>query len=407
MNFLRNDRRKNQSPNFRQQSVSLFRNLELLLHRKMEQEFLAGTQPNKSAFFDGYIRKINNLLDNIYVKRSSFDFEICAKGTEQPIKPENISSGESELISLAIEVLYAAFTSNDEPSLLLIDEPDVHIHPDLQQKFCVFLKSAIHNKSVTVIIATHSTAIIGSFEGAANCSVAFMTKGQEKIEFGKISDALRRVIPVFGAHPLSNVFNKTPILLVEGEDEVRIWQQAIRSSEGKLKLFPCSVGGIQELDPYEKEVRKIIESIYDRPKALSIRDRDGGVFNIDDLGPVKRMRLRCRTSENLVLSDDALHLVGTSWTHLEKAISGWLKINTTHQNFSAMERFSDEGFDRIGAEIKGIRLNLMDLMGTNKPWEVVVGQSIYGLFSGNGLKGSNSLSFFLGKKTRKEILNLD
>ena len=54
-----------------------------------------------------------------------------------------------------------------------------------------------------------------------------MSFDQKEIDFKVISVVYRKVLPVFGAHPLSNIFNEAPILLVEGEDDERIWRAAM------------------------------------------------------------------------------------------------------------------------------------------------------------------------------------
>jgi len=58
-----------------------------------------------------------------------------------------------------------------------------------------------------------------------------MRPGDTDLQFAPIDDGLRKVLPVFGAHPLSNIFNQAPVLLLEGDDDERIWQQAVRSSQ--------------------------------------------------------------------------------------------------------------------------------------------------------------------------------
>lgn len=54
-------------------------------------------------------------------------------------------------------------------------------------------------------------------------------------------------------------------------------------------------------------------------------------------------------------------------------------------------------FDRRNANLKEIRLILMDLAGSNKPWEVAVGQGIAGL-SATSSREDGSLSDLLGHK---------
>ncbi len=86
--------------------------------------------------FDSVIQKINNLLSNIKIVRTSRgDFELFTVANNTKVEPDTISSGESELISLAIECLtFEKSCDQAQQNLLLIDEPDVHLHPDLQVK---------------------------------------------------------------------------------------------------------------------------------------------------------------------------------------------------------------------------------------------------------------------------------
>jgi hypothetical protein len=127
------------------------------------------------------------------------------------------------------------------------------LHPDLQERLIRRLLKAIEGKEIIVIIATHGTAILGALNSAPAPRVGFITFGQNEIYFNAIDKTLQRILPIFGAHPLSNIFNKTPIFLVEGEDDERIWQQAVRSARGELKLWPCHAGDIQSLDECEDE----------------------------------------------------------------------------------------------------------------------------------------------------------
>src|SRR5262249_20728492 len=143
----------------------------------------------------------------------------------------------------------------------------------------------------------------------------------------KISDEYRKILPVFGAHPLSNLFNQAPIFLVEGEDDERIWQQTVRSSNRTLKIYPCSTDGEANMTQYEQDVNQIINSVYDDAKAFSLRDRDEGTEEIDDLGVVKRFKLSCRASENLLLSNEVLTCLEIEWDDLEKRIDSWVGLS--------------------------------------------------------------------------------
>ena len=204
---------------------------------------------------------------------------------------------------------------------------------------------------------------------------------------------------------MSNIFNEAPVLLLEGEDDERIWQQAVRTSRGSIKVYPCVCGDINKLNEFEKETKKIINAVYDNAKAYSLRDRDDSDEPIEDLPPITRMKLSCRNAENLLLSNEVLDRFNLNWSNLKKKIDEWVEKNTEHPHYSAMQKFKESNYDRKNSNLKEIRNDLMHIIGSSKPWEVVVGQVIASLnwdeqtdFSEDG-----NIYNFLGEKVTKNL----
>jgi predicted ATPase len=402
-NYLSGQRRKNQANNFRQQSTAQYKVLETLVLREIEKE----RRQDSDYTFDSYVEKINFLLDNIEIRRDKTAFKIYKKGTNGEVQAESISSGECELISLAIECLiFDKECDVSKENFLFLDEPDVHLHPDLQVRLMTFLGDLTNKGNFKIFIATHSTAILGALENYDYTNLCFMTFDQKVLEFTPITDVYKKVLPIFGAHPLSNIFNEATILLVEGEDDERIWQQAVRSSEGRLRIFPCSVEGVTDLNSFEIEAQKIIQSVYDRAKGYSLRDRDDSTGEISDLIPIIRMKLSCRSAENLILSDEVLEFLNVSWKEIKGRIDYWLTVNSEHSHFSVMEGFKSRGFDRMNYDIKDIRNDLMGIIGSSKPWEVAVGQVIskQSWTASTNFKIEGKILSFLGQKTSQNLL---
>lgn len=371
-----------------------FRRLETLVLRQIEKD--PGLRADPAFTFDSVVGAVNGLLDNVEMRREGVTFRLYTKGTNDLLTSQNLNSGESELISLAIECL--VFEKECVPgkiNILFLDEPDVHLHPDLQARFGRFLKEQLKNSRV--VIATHSTAFLGAFTDYGDVSVAFMRKGDKTFTFEAITEVYRRVLPVFGAHPLSNLFNEAPILLVEGEDDERIWQHAVRTSRGRIKVYPCAVDSVQDLKHYEKEVQKILSAVYDKPRAYSCRDGDGIVDPITDLPPVIRFRLNCRAAENLILTDDVLGSFGMTWDALKQKMEDWLNKNPGHSHFSAMEEFKNTGFLRKDFDIKEIRNDIMGIVGSSKSWEIAVGKAIASIRIAEN-PSEDSLQTYLGEK---------
>lgn len=394
-------RRVNQFDQFRQQSMAQYRRLESLIHREYEDR-------GEPANFALYLEQLNGLLDNIRLRRGDPTFNVVSVNDETPIEAPRLSSGESELISLGIEALvFSREIVAGKPNYLLFDEPDVHLHPDLQSRLVAFLTTLVDEHHFTVLIATHSTAILGSLSGYEGATVAFMQNGDRQLSFRPITESLDRILPVFGAHPLSNVFNERPILIVEGEDDERVWQQAVRSSHGRIGVYPVSCSGVAGMHDYEEEVRKVVSSIYDAPRAFSLRDRDDGPEEIDDLPPVSRMRLSCRAIENLLLCDDVLAVFGLDWDGAKEKIDRWIDSQPEHVRFDDMAAFRASGYPRKSADLKQIRLVLVDaIFGSTKSWEVLVGQAIAGADrpDAGDAPATDSLQAYLGAKTCNFLL---
>lgn len=393
--WLDDSRRKNRFEQFREQSAVQFRNLEILVLREIEQDTLKRKDQNYT--FNHILEKINALLPAIKLTRSDKGFSIQSK-MGQPIGEDKISSGESELIALAIEVLVFSRSQKTE-KVLLLDEPDVHLHPDLQQKFIGFVEAVAIENGMRVVIATHSTAIIGAFSKDADLRIIPISNREQSdfLEF-KRSQICEEILPVFGAHPLSSAFNLSPVVLVEGEDDKRVIEQAIRSSNGRFKCSPCVVGTVSALNEWEIWLNQFLPVLYDSPKAFSLRDLDDSQqADIDDFGVVCRIRLNCYAVENLLLSDQCFSEHNFSSDSFKVELEKWLEQYPGHQFSEELKELLAHFDDRRTRKIKNLRNIIVALLGNNKPWEVVVGQ----LIAFNILKsdvGQNSIQTYLGEK---------
>ena len=398
--WSKDQKRTNQWSQFKNYSVAQYRRLETLSLREIESNH--EIRGNFALTFDTTIGKINSLLTNVKVVRTAKgDFELFTVPGNSKIEPHAISSGESELISLAIECL--TFEKSCDPqrqNVLLLDEPDVHLHPDLQAKFVSFLIELVSTNKFWIVIATHSTAILGALLDYEHARFAILNNGSIDASFKQIDEKYRAILPIFGAHPLSNLFNQFPILLVEGEDEERIFQQAVRSSNGALKLYPCSVGGISNLPEYEASVIEIIGGVYDNAIGYSLRDRDEGDETITDNPPLIRFKTSCRASENLILCDEVLETMSITWPVLVAEIEKWLTTFATHTKHSEMIGFKNSSYNRKAHDLKEIRNILVGLTSYTKPWEIALGQTISKLVRGQIAKdfADNKLCNYLGPK---------
>ncbi len=397
------DVRINRSPGFKSHCQHV---LYKILKSKKED-------PNELAYYTKLMQdKLNEILPNIRLEIANILeindrlLRIYRRTGNGLCSISHISSGEGELISLAISI-FDFFLS--EKNFLLMDEPDAHLHPDSQYKIMNLIKYFLLEKEKHVIIATHSTAIVSAAsdlfkEEASICFLKnppivrryayemiyekkessperenrgfyFYRNNDKKIyvlvvhskknseikclteiagsdllnelkweentqkdkenisedlvnliikncnkipvEFIKIEEQYKSILPIFGAHSLTQVFNSKPILLVEGMDDKWIWDILVRKE--KANFYPCETRSVGNMVKYISKINKIAHSVYDNPSAFAVRDKDrreherkkfDKKVNEIENNVVSVFTLKCYAIENLCFTDEFLELWG-------------------------------------------------------------------------------------------------
>jgi hypothetical protein len=249
-NWVETDRNANQSGNFKQASAYRLRELQLRYYARMEGDPAIRLDMTRT-FVTEQLSKIDGMLSNVYVDRDEVQqFIFKAIDGDAVVSTGDLSSGESEVMALSAEVLhFFAQCKADRTNLLLLDEPDVHLHPDLQARFARFLTNEIEalptdlRDNTIVCVATHSTPLICALSRYSDSAIGTKNFTSSDVTLHPVADQLRKVAPFFG-HPLSQCITDDMLLILEGEDDERVWQQAGRTSQGRLKVFPALVRAV-------------------------------------------------------------------------------------------------------------------------------------------------------------------
>lgn len=403
-------------PEFRRKAISgLTVPAALAKSGNSELEKLLRQRENESFHDDR--KSLNILLSDLCGLSLRYDNDkpIVIDNSDNKERPvAGLSSGEKELITLGAKIICFIFKAKicqrsdpTKKSLLLLDEPDAHLHPDAQYKFVKFLTELTRNKPIITIITTHSTAILGALNDNCHARVCFMREvGVKHFEFMPITKMLQSILPIFGAHPLTSVFGEMPLLLVEGEDDVRIWQRVIRSSNNKIKLYPVECGGNGGIAKVEDLVNDLIFSLYEpRTVAYSLQDSDEKeIINyIKPKGSITKLWLHCREPENLLLSNEVLASLGIAWYELQEKIEKHLEESYNQKNdpwCKSLTKFKNDGYDRKHGKIKDFRNQLICWAGNNTSWEDCVGKEIAKILTSEkrpDYGDVNSICNFLGE----------
>lgn len=411
-NWSYNVRNANQAEGFRKISAIYLKELELFWLRSVESKLALRTDLQRT-FETEYLDKINDLLINIRILRDptkgSFSFETY-DGTV--VSPSDLSSGESEAVTLATEILrFFSMLNLQRKNILMLDEPDVHLHPDLQARLGRFIigltdgLSPEERNATLVVIATHSTALTASLSAYIQTKIAVKVFDNNNV-IAKDIDAQIRKTAAFFAHPLSQVIAQDPILIIEGEDDSRVLQQAARSSQGRIKIFPCVAESVTHMATLETFCNEILGAMYDHPIGYSIRDGDGQRGTLTDAGCIKRFRLQCYAIENLLLSDEGLAKMNSNWQDFQTRAQQWCinRNNPTDNQIILLQQIINSPDRCRDVKIKDVRTLICAILHVNKPWEVLLGQCIAALPNPLPAQiGATSLIEFFGVPALKAL----
>ena len=109
------------------------------------------------SLFEDIINNNSELTEKkLHINRETGEIEIRVLDQEELLPIEKLSSGEKNLLLMYFYVIFIKNTKG----ILFIDEPEVSLHIDWQQRLAKNLMKICDKTKLQVIIATHSPAII-------------------------------------------------------------------------------------------------------------------------------------------------------------------------------------------------------------------------------------------------------
>ena len=144
-------------------------------------------------------------------------------------------------LQMWLQVIWFLIRNGEAPTVIL-DEPDVYMHADLQRKLMRMLQSA-HQQ---VMVATHSVEIMAEVEPS---DILVVDSRQPKSRVASGLSGVQKVIDsIGGVHNIqfSRLANSRRCIFVEGEDMaiLKRWHDTLYPTADALDLLPrLSVGG--------------------------------------------------------------------------------------------------------------------------------------------------------------------
>ena len=173
---------------------------------------------------------------------------------DEKIDFQNFSSGEKAIMAIVM-ALYRKKTSGAStfPNVLLLDEPDSHLHPSLSENMVsAIVDDFVRDKEINVIWVTHSPSTVAYAPEESIYVMNPLNSGKPRIE--KQSKAA--AISILSDGVISHLFEgdtilrmeydlreSAPIMLVEGMTDVlildRAWKKLHGEQDKRFSLFSC------------------------------------------------------------------------------------------------------------------------------------------------------------------------
>ena len=108
---------------------------------------------------------ITNILSSVLsgdIRRTSGVYKYYSKELEEPISIKSISAGMKSFAILKLLIEYGHLNKRSE--MLILDEPEVHLHPDWQLKYAELIVLLAKEYHLRVLITSHSSDFIEAID---------------------------------------------------------------------------------------------------------------------------------------------------------------------------------------------------------------------------------------------------
>jgi AAA15 family ATPase/GTPase len=308
-----NDRQKRFSS--AAEKFNQLKNTLLRLHTmdsfQLREDFKKGElseDKEKYLVMDRKIEKAFELLaskkyEGIDINSNPFKFEVSTPLGEIDI--DELSSGEKEIIFILLELL--ALNLNN--SIILFDEPDLHLNEGVQHKFIEFIKSlGKHNQ---IWMTTHSASIINTAESDSLFRVELHNPQRNNNQVVKILDNNSRIellYNVLGTKSILTLGEK--IVFLEGvvDNDKFIFDTWFDNLKNSIVFV--SSGSVNNINKITEKNLSLLEESTKFNYFYCIRDGDFAIKGQkqNELSPKQRLfQLERYHIENYLLDEELIY----------------------------------------------------------------------------------------------------
>lgn len=172
----------------------------------------------------------------------------------------------------AIQIL--SYIHRFKPSIVLLDEPDSHLHPNNQRLLCALLRRVTEDQRTQVLLTTHSRHVVDSI----GSSSGFLWVRAGKVEVATADDEIGILLEIGALDIKERAANPDTQVVVLTEDEITAPLEGILASSdfNMDKTVVLSYYGVSQV----KQLRPLVGIIRNsNPNAAILLHRDRDFLN--------------------------------------------------------------------------------------------------------------------------------
>ena len=157
------------------------------------------------------------------------------------------------------------------PSIIVLDEPDSHLHPNNQRLLCALLRKVASERNTQVLLTTHSRHVVDTLSGSAR--LLWVRNGT--VDVATLEDEVGILLDIGALDVKERVENPLTRAIILTEDEITSPLAAVLESSGfdmpKTSILPYyGLTSIRQLQP----LVRMIQKTNSKAKIVVHRDRD-------------------------------------------------------------------------------------------------------------------------------------
>jgi len=179
---------------------------------KAAKEIEKGLEKNINKYLNDFLNikaKINFSSDQRDQAKAKLDLYFKEKNRKIDFK--NLSSGQKGMVHL----IFALHGYDIEHGLIIIDEPEIHLHPQLQNDYLKIMEKESKERDIQFIIATHSPIFIDQTDFCGKKIFHFKKNGNKKIVEYTQQDNPFKILDDLGVKA-SQILQTNGVVWVEG-----------------------------------------------------------------------------------------------------------------------------------------------------------------------------------------------